>query len=859
MAGLAADSFGALLRRYRERAHLSQEELADRAGLSVNGISALERGVRRQPQTATLRRLADALGLAGDDRARFLDATLPNAPPMPPIPTTGPPLLVAAATPLIGREREEAAIVHLLRHPGAPFGPRLLTLTGPGGAGKTRLALQVGATVQDDYPDGVAFISLASLREATLVANAIASALGVADQPTETPEAAVTRFLLRKRILLILDNFDHLLAATPFLSALLAACPGLTLLVTSRAPLRLKGEQEFAVPSLALPPRDATVLERIAPSPAVELFVQRARSVRPDFELDRQNGADIAAICRRLDGLPLAIELVAARTRLFSPTGLLYRLTGVSAPLAVATGGERDAPARHQSLRDAVAWSYALLSPDEQALFRRLAVFAGGFTVEAVAGVADQVSGVGFRVSGPPSPPTPDTRNPTPSIEATLERLVEHSLLRVVDDIDGEPWFAMLETIRGFAWDILEASGEASDAQRQHAAHVVGWFRDGATNGRSYRERLGWVERNVDNVRQALAWCRTNNPQWGLELVSPWASLYKDLGHFAESRQWLEELLAGAPEPTVARGRALLTLADSAMHLQDRKGIAYATEALTIGRTLAEPSLMAGAAAQLGLCLSGLPDVQNEQRALFDEALTIARTVGNPQLLIWVLRLRGYHAMIDHDFELGERLLLEALALAEASGSHHLGDIVNYLGQLARTRGDFEGAIRWLEQSIAIFERDGNVGKAAWSRCGLADPLLSAGRWEQARTVIVEALEFFRGRDANMVSAVALWCEGRRSILTGSPHRGIRLIAKSNSGQDPNPRLFTVDDRMALYDATTAQARAALGDEAYRQAWAVGVAMSDEEAIAYALADDANADVTAVEPPRGAGSRKHFP
>jgi predicted ATPase len=427
-------------------------------------------------------------------------------------------------TKLIGREQELAAIRRRLLHDGA----RLLTLIGPPGIGKTCLGLRAATDLCESFEDGACFVELAPIRDPTLVATAIAQVLGIKETSNQPLMPTLKAYLHNRQLLLLLDNFEHLLSAVPLVTELLAVCPWLHVLVTSRAALRVRNERLFPVPALALPKHTERLdVATIGQSPAVTLFVARAQAVQPEFVLTQANAATVAEICQRLDGLPLAIELAAARIKLFSPEALLTRL---ERRLKLLTTGARDIPLRQQTLRNTIDWSYQLLDPAEQRLFARMGVFVGGCTLAAAEAVGTAASDLGS------------------DAQDGLAALVDQSLVRQDAGLDGEPRFTMLETIREYALEQLAACGEAEVLREQHLEHYLA-LAEAAELRLNGAEQLTWLERletEHDNLRAGLEWCRVEPDRnaVGLRLVCALGQFWTLRGYISEGRERLAGALA---------------------------------------------------------------------------------------------------------------------------------------------------------------------------------------------------------------------------------------------------------------------------------------------------------------------------
>jgi len=666
----------------RKRANLSQEELAERSGLSVSAVRALERGRRRRPYPRTVRALIDALGLGAQDSTLLeaADAQRPAAEPV----------LPTARTRLIGRASDMAALVGQLNSRGA----RLLTLTGAGGVGKTRLALEIARQLAHSFADGVKLVSLAPVRDSALVLPTIAGSLGIPDMGGVSLHTAVRTYLRERQLLLLLDNVEHLLDAAPEIGWLLDAAPAMTVLATSRAPLHLNGEHIHAVEPLTI-------------EHATELFTERAfqaGSNRGDPDL-------VHAICDRLDRLPLAIELAASRTRLLPLADLLAHLDRSHDLLA---GGTRDLPARQRTLRDTIAWSYDLLTPDEQAMLQALTVFAGGWTVEAAAAVADLDVATTLQVLG---------------------RLLDASLITRQPD-DDETRFTVLETVRVFALARAEANGVLPQVRARHAAHVVG-FAEAALLGMEGPDRDAWfdrVHRERDNLRVAMRWLLDQGQADGCATVL-FLSYWIISDQLGEYRRWAGEALSH--ESLGARARAgVLALYGFAVFGSDRAEAVQAVE----------------------------------------EAVRLAR--GADDLRVWAVAvlMRGHLAMWVADNELAAESFIEAESSFRRLGA--TSDAATARASLASVTmslGRPEEAGRILVELEAELRQAGGTLDLVVTLVYRGLVLIRLGDWDRAERLVREAMASSRRPRAGFAMIYAVHYLEIIAAHTGRPHRSARL------------------------------------------------------------------------------------
>jgi predicted ATPase/DNA-binding XRE family transcriptional regulator len=740
-------AFGDLLRHYRELAGLTQEELAEKAGLTAKAIGALERGERRQPYPATVHALAQALKLCEADYAALLAARTRRAPEMPappphapaPMPSTMP----AQLTPLIGRAAEVAAVGQLLKRTGT----RLLTLTGPGGVGKTRLALEIAAACASQFAHGVAFVALAPLADADLVLPTIAHTLGLQQAGGQMAQDVVQAYLQDKHFLLLLDNFEHVLQAAPMVAKLLLACPRLTILATSRAPLQVRGEQEYALGPLALPALDhvPTVTE-VASAASVQLFVERAQHMQPAFRLAQDNAAAVAAICRCLDGLPLALELAAARVKVLPPTALLARLDQA---LPLLTGGARDLPARQQTLRNTIDWSYALLDEGERMLFARMAVFVGGCTLPLAELVCNAANDLPLDVLD------------------GLQSLLDKSLLYQVMAVDGEPRFLMLETIREYARDRLAERGEAEALRRTHAEQYLALVQQAQPQFFDANQNL-WFDRmeaELDNLRAALAWSKTasDGAEIGLQLAGYLWRFWVVRGHITEGREWLDALLSRRDMvPKSAIWYALHTAGNLA---DDQGDIAQAKvfweECLAICRELGNKKFVGHMLNNLGNAAQSEGDF-NRAAAFYEEALVVYREVGNTWGVGRTTRNLGRVVHIRGEYDRARRLFEESLGLMRERGDREaLAGIMQDLGRIAYDMADDAAAVRHFDEAHRLFREVGSKPGIASVLADHGDVARYQGDYQHASALLEQSLDLQREMRNKEGIAQALYCFGR--------------------------------------------------------------------------------------------------
>jgi predicted ATPase/class 3 adenylate cyclase len=768
--------------------------------------------------------------------------------------------LPAQPTALIGREQEVATAIALLERSDV----RLLTVTGPGGVGKTRLSLQIAVQLSASFPDGVYFVDLAPLREPERIGTAIARTLGLREAGDQPLEERLRDYLRNKRMLLLLDNVEHLLDGAVLAAALLAATSQLKVLATSRTRLRLRGEHVVALQPLALPEGAQLPAAHLTQYAAVALFIARAREVAVDFEVTNTTAPAVAAICVQLDGLPLAIELAAARIRLFPPEALLQRLSNLQ---VLRMDGPRDAPARQRTLRATIAWSYALLDARTQVLFRRLGVFVGACALDAIAAVC------GANEQG------------EEDVLDALAALVDHSLLRRRQGLAGEPRFSLLETIRAYAQEQLASSGEATSTRRRHAAYYLALAEEAeqGLRGPHQREWLRRLDQELDNLRAVLAWSQTaeGDATIGLRLAAALWWLWYFRGYFHEGRRWLQAVLAlpAAESLPSARAKALASAGLLAWAQGDLVAArAWLSESVELGRALGDPQILAFALLWLAwqpsftkedtdaaaayaaeslalyralgstwdeahvlLCLLRAPLVQGDTttaRRLGEQSLALFRARGDSWGQAWALANLGFERRAVGEDARAVTLLQESLAHSrELQDPWASSTILCTLGHLARTVGDDGEASAYYRESLGLFEKLGDTRGVAVVRHNQALLALRQGKPEQAAAFLREGIARSRGGGNLVQVSFCLAAFGGVAILQGQPERAARLLAAAAANIAAAGISLDPPDQ-AEYDGYLALARAQLDEATYAASQEAGRAMTVEQAVEDALEGD---------------------
>ena len=711
-------------------------------------------------------------------------------------------------TSLIGREQQVAEATELLLRGDV----RLLSLTGPGGAGKTRLAVAVATAIADRFTAGVQFVSLASITDPSLVATALADALDIQQVANRTiPQLIGDQLQNSGPFLLLLDNFEQVLPAATVVAATLEACPTLKILVTSRSCMHIYGEQEFPVTPLAQ-------------NSAIELFAQRASAVWPDFAITSENAPAVQEICSRLDGLPLAIELAAARTRLLSPSAILDRL---QSRLQLLTGGALDLPERQQTLRKAIDWSHDLLNEAERKLFRRFPVFVGGCTLEAAEAVCNTSGDLGI------------------DLFEGLSSLVDKNLVQRVDRAEAEPRFAMLETIREYALERLTESGEQSAARRAHAAYCLVLAEEGNPE-LSPADRAHWLSQcdvEIDNFRFALDWLfQTLDLDWGLRLCVALFRFWDMREHLTEGRARLETVLrlAGA-DRSKERARVSLFLGALASAQGDYPAAEeFLQQSLSLYEELCDESGIAASLNALAVSARDRGDYpaaqSNFERSLacwrlLPDRLAIARCLHN---LATVVKVRG-------DYPRARWALREAADIFEELGDRSgAAWSINQQGDIARAQGNVAAARGLYQRALSAFREAGDPWGCARSLTDLAYIDCEQGHHRAAHAACREALEIFAGLGHRRGMARALEGSACLALAQGHSERALKLAAAATHLRQLVSAPLHQAEQSKL-DQTLLSAWMSIGEAEGTRAWAEGSAMSLEKAIQYSLEEPESA------------------